>query len=76
VPNEASPCKTGLTYRSVIGWGTIREIEDPERKGAALNQVMLHYRQGRYRFSPEDVASVRIWEVEIESISAKKTAGL
>ena len=76
VPNEASPCRTGLTYRSVIGWGTIREIEDPERKGAALNQVMLHYRQGRYRFSPEDVASVRIWEVEIESISAKKTAGL
>jgi uncharacterized protein len=76
VPNEASPCKTGLTYRSVIGWGTIREVEDPERKGAALNQIMVHYKQGQYRFSPEDVASVRIWEVEIESVAAKKTAGL
>jgi nitroimidazol reductase NimA-like FMN-containing flavoprotein (pyridoxamine 5'-phosphate oxidase superfamily) len=76
IPNKADPCKTGLTYRSVIGWGTIREIEDATRKGEALSQIMLHYGQGQYPFSAEAVDSVRMWEIEIENIAAKKTAGL
>lgn len=76
VPNEGQPCKAGLTYRSVIGWGTIREISGQDPKCEALNQIMLHYKLGQYRFSPEDVDSVRMWEIEIETIGAKKTSGL
>ncbi len=76
VPNRKDPCKTSLTYRSVVGWGTIREIEETGRKAEALNQVMIHYEQGHYEFSAEAIDSVRMWGIEVEDVTGKKTAGL
>ena len=75
VPNADDPCKTSLAYRSVIGYGTIREINASDGKETALNLLMAQYGQGGHRYSAEALDPVRMWEIIIESMTAKIAEG-
>jgi hypothetical protein len=75
VPHPDDPCKTSVAYRSVIGYGAIQEINEPDAKSAALNLLMAQYGQGEHRYTAEALDPVRMWEIVIESMTAKIAEG-
>jgi len=68
-------CSWGMLYESVIGYGTIREIVDPEAKEAALQQIMRQQsgRDGDWSFAPKVAAVTRVWGLTIESVTGKRS---
>ena len=70
-PNPADPCKTGLTYRSVIGYGRVEEIHNLTAKERGLNCLMAQYGQGEHAYPVEALEGVRVWRIVIESMTGK-----
>ncbi len=66
-------CKWTTSYRSVIGNGKIYEITDERKMINALNKIMQHYSGKEWEFTEKMLKNVRIWEIKIEEISAKKS---
>jgi uncharacterized protein len=69
--NEA--CKWSFSFYSVIGFGTVAEIVDAERKLYALNQIMQHYSDREWNFNENLVEKVRLWSISIEQITGKQS---
>jgi len=65
-------CKFSLKYRSVIGTGKVRFLEDDKEKTRALDVIMKHYSDRNFTFSKPDLDSVLVWKIEIDSLSGKK----
>ena len=70
--NEELACKWGQAFSSVIGFGTVHEITDAVPKKAAMEQVMLHYSGKEWEFDAETFAKIRLWRIEIESLTGKR----
>ena len=66
------PCSWGMRYRSVIGFGRAVILEDPAEKRHGLNCIMRHYGGGTHEFSDNDIASVTVIRIPIESMTGKK----
>jgi len=68
-------CAWGLLYESVIGYGTIREIVEPEAKEAALLRIMRQQsgRDDTWTFAPKVAAVTRVWGLTIESVTGKRS---
>ena len=73
LPDETDPCRWSFSFFSVIGFGKIEEITDPESKIEALNQIMRHYSGREWRFSDEMLAKIRVWRILIEQITGKQS---
>ena len=58
VPDPVDPCKTGLTYRSVIGYGRVEEIHNLTAKARGLNCLMAQYGQGEHAYPVEALEGV------------------
>lgn len=69
---EASPCRWGAKYRSIIGFGTALVIEDPLEKSAAMNIIIGHYGGSPYDFSAAELEQVKIIKIKIDSMSGKQ----
>lgn len=67
-------CRWTMLYASVIGYGTIRELETEDEKRFALNRIMLQY-SGRddWSFADRELPATRLWRIEIESLSGKRS---
>ncbi len=65
-------CVYGYYFASVMGPGTARLLTDGEEKLAALRVLMKHQtgREG-FSFIPESVARVNVYEVKLDSFTAK-----
>ncbi len=70
-PDPVDPCKTGLTYRSVIGYGHVEEVEDLKAKERGLNCLMAQYGQQDHAYPLEALEGVCIWRIVIESMTGK-----
>ena len=66
-------CAWGMKYRSVIGYGTASFIEDPEKKGKALDIIMRQYADGKFEYSDKALKETRVIKVEISSMTGKKS---
>jgi len=66
-----SVCSWSVEYRSVIGYGTARFLEDPEEKRQALELLMDHYTSGPYEFRESSLAASCLVEILVESVSGK-----
>ncbi len=66
-------CKWSMSYESVIGYGTISELLEPLAKERALNEIMRQYSGKNWPFDAVAVAAVRIWKVEITSMTGKQS---
>ncbi|OPY11033.1 MAG: Pyridoxamine 5'-phosphate oxidase [Syntrophaceae bacterium PtaB.Bin038] len=68
-----SPCRWSMKYRSVIGFGTARLLEDGGEKRAGLDAIMAHYGgpEGPYDGNALDRACVI--EITIESMTGKQS---
>ena len=72
VPNADDACRWETDYESVIGFGAIEEIIEPELKVDALNKIMEHYSERPWKFDVQMVAKARLWAVRIEELTGKE----
>lgn len=66
-------CKWTFSYESVIGFGRVHELTTTEAKGDGLNQIMRHYSGREWAFDQPAVAGTRVWRIEIDSITGKRS---
>ena len=67
------PCKWSTKYRSVIGTGRAKIIEENKAKASGLNIITGHYTQGKYDFPEANLDKVVIIRIDIEKLSGKKS---
>jgi nitroimidazol reductase NimA-like FMN-containing flavoprotein (pyridoxamine 5'-phosphate oxidase superfamily) len=73
LPHPDSACQWGTSFYSVIGFGTVRELTSQADKAAALEQIMGHYSGKRWQFGERALEQVRVWAIEIEQITGKRS---
>jgi len=66
------PCSWGISYRSVIGFGTATILEDPDEKRHGLTCIMNHYGGSTYEFQDSDLKQVTVIRIAVESMTGKK----
>ncbi len=66
-------CKHTYFFRSVIGTGFVRPVEDLEEKRRALALIMAHYRKDRaFSFTDEQARTVAVFCLTVETMTAKE----
>jgi uncharacterized protein len=65
-------CSWGMRYRSVIGFGRATILTDPGEKKHGLNCIMQQYQGGTHAFSDEDIQTVAVIRITIESVTGKR----
>lgn len=73
IPNPEEACEWSFSFYSVIGFGTVEEIVDPQRKAYALNQIMGHYSNREWSFSERSLEKTRLWCISIERVTGKQS---
>lgn len=66
-------CKWSFSYESVIGYGTIQELVDPEQREYGLNQIMLQYSGKQWKFKDAIFSKARVWKISIDSLTGKRS---
>ena len=61
-----------MKYSSIVGYGTVSIVEDPDEKKNGLNQIMYHY-TGKKDFSYKEstLARTTILRLEISEMTGK-----
>jgi nitroimidazol reductase NimA-like FMN-containing flavoprotein (pyridoxamine 5'-phosphate oxidase superfamily) len=57
----------------VIGYGTVSELVTPAEKLDGLQVIMRQYSGREWEFRREDVEAVKVWKLEIESMTGKQS---
>lgn len=73
VSHDSNPCHWSFSFFSVIGFGRIDEVTDPQSRLQALNQIMRHYSGREWRFPETSLGKIRLWRVVIEQITGKQS---
>jgi nitroimidazol reductase NimA-like FMN-containing flavoprotein (pyridoxamine 5'-phosphate oxidase superfamily) len=63
--NEEVACSWSMKYRSVLAYGRVEFIEDPEEKTAALDIVMSQYSGRPFRYNLPSVREVCCFRVKV-----------
>ncbi|TVR66996.1 MAG: pyridoxamine 5'-phosphate oxidase family protein [Spirochaetaceae bacterium] len=66
-------CNWGMRYRSVLAFGTAREVADPGERLRGLQVIMSHYSDERFSFPPAMVERTTVIRVDIETITGKQS---
>ncbi len=66
-------CGWSMRYRSVVGFGKARIVEEEDDKRKALEIIMENYSAGKHSFDDSEVSSVLIIRVDIEEMTGKKS---
>ena len=72
--NERDACDWTFEFESVIGYGTVSELTSDEEKIGGLNQIMRHYSGREWEISGQAAATTRVWKIEIESLTGKRSS--
>jgi ribosomal-protein-alanine N-acetyltransferase len=73
IENEKA-CKWTTTYRSIVGYGTIKTINDTAQKRKGLEVIMSHNgATDLIEFEPKQVDSVLILKLKIDSLTGKQS---
>ena len=73
IQNDVDPCKWTFSFQSVIGYGTVAELTELAEKRDGLNCLMKHYSGRDWPFTAEDLDGIRVWKIEIESMTGKQS---
>jgi nitroimidazol reductase NimA-like FMN-containing flavoprotein (pyridoxamine 5'-phosphate oxidase superfamily) len=68
-----SACRWSMSYRSVMGLGTVEFLEDPASKRAGLAAVMAQYSDGEFAFAEQAIERVCVFRVRLESLTGKQS---
>lgn len=66
-------CDFSMKYESVVGYGAVRVIEDPEEKRRGLSIIMAQYAAGDFVFPDASLARTFVFAVDVEELSGKST---
>jgi len=67
-------CDFDTKYRSVIGFGEIKIVDDIERKKEALQIIMYQQTKNKeWNFSEEMISKINVLYIEIKSLTGKKS---
>jgi len=72
-PHPESACSWSFAFESVIGYGRVSELVSPGERSYGLDQVWRHYAGPEHAFSPGSLARVRVWRIDIESLTGKRS---
>lgn len=74
ITNTGIPCNWSSTYKSIIGQGKARLLEDSAQKQEALNIIIDHYAPGTtYEFTEKNLRKVLIIKIDITHMTGKKS---
>lgn len=65
-------CQYSYLYKSIIGNGNIRLLEDAKEKSDALSLIMLHQTGDVFAFTPQQVQSVHVYEITAQQYTGKQ----
>ena len=68
-----TPCRWTAKYRSVIGFGRARIIDDEREKKAGLDVIMAHYGGQGGEYDVKSLQRTCVIEVVIESMTGKQS---
>jgi len=71
--DDRDACKWTFEFESVIGFGTITELETAEERARGLNQIMLHYSGREWNIDEAATATTRVWRIDVESVTGKRS---
>ncbi len=66
-------CGWSMRYRSVVGFGKARIVEEGDDKRKALEIIMENYSAGKHSFDDSEISTVLIIRVDIEEMTGKKS---
>ncbi len=69
-------CGWGMSYRSVIGFGTAGIVEEVDQKMRALELIMAQYSDGTFTFPEAVVDNTAVVRVTIETLTGKQSKRL
>ena len=72
--DDGDACNWTFAFESIIGYGTITELDTIDEKAQGLNQIMLHYSGREWDIEPSATATTRVWRIDIESVTGKRSA--
>lgn len=72
VTESEKPCKWGMNYQSVIGFGRALLLEDKEEKRQALQIIMAQYGDGQYHFPDKALQVTAVIKLPIDSMTGKQ----
>ena len=72
--NEGVACSYGMRYRSVLAYGKVLFVDDPDEKQRILNIIMKHY-TGRddFRYNMPAVNDVCVYRIEVTEFTGKES---
>ncbi len=74
VEHERVACSFSAAYASVLGRGRAMELVDEASRRRGLDEIMRHYTgRGEWEYGTAVLARTRIWAVEIESLTGKRS---
>lgn len=66
------PCQYGMTYQSMMGWGSAELIEDTEEKKAIMSVFMKSQTGKDFTFEDRLVSIVSVIKIHVSGYTAKK----
>ena len=72
--DDGDACNWTFEFESIIGYGTISELDTLDEKAHGLNQIMLHYSGREWKIDPPALSTTRVWRIDIESVTGKRSA--
>jgi len=69
--NENVGCSYTMNYRSVLAYGKVEFIDDPDQKIRIMNYVMKNYASGDFVYSPPSMHEVACWIVRIQKLEGR-----
>ncbi|CAB5117724.1 Pyridoxamine 5'-phosphate oxidase-related, FMN-binding [Olavius algarvensis associated proteobacterium Delta 3] len=73
VKKAEQPCRWGMTFRSVIGTGTVHFLESPAEKRRALEILMGHYANARFEIPDSKLDSITVFRVDVKEMTGKQS---
>ncbi len=73
LPHDTNPCNWTFSFQSIIGYGTVSELVTHAEKQDGLQVIMRQYSGREWEFRREDVEAVKVWKLEIESMTGKQS---
>jgi nitroimidazol reductase NimA-like FMN-containing flavoprotein (pyridoxamine 5'-phosphate oxidase superfamily) len=73
MPNENNACNWTFSYQCVMGEGTVSELCHNPAKQEAIQQIMKQYSDRAWEISFESMEAIKVWKIDIERMSGKKS---
>ncbi len=70
---DEEPCRWGVKFRSIVGYGTLSIVTDPAERLRGLELIMQHYKfPGKPEFNDKVLSVTEVLKLEITEMSGKK----